>query len=237
MYAQAGITLFNDILKRVFRQKLSDYMPERVLPVSTTPPTSLGTLIDREFTEIKKLIKPGSRKRIQARAKLRSIAIIEASLEGVRSQPSKYELEKYLKQTSKGKRWQDIFPGVASLKLDTDGTGLSVSIRLSKSEGDPVQVVPEGTPGATVVAIKRVNELSFYSLGLKDLAEKLSLTTPRAFALVKYLKIQNNEEYFKKIKIGSSTFKRYSPKALDLLKKNLDTVDMEKVWNSCRPGC
>jgi len=237
MYAQAGITLFNDMLKRVFSEKLSDHMPERVLPVSTTPPTSLGTLIDREFAEIKKLIKPGSRKRIQARAKLRSIAIIEASLEGVRSQPSKYELEKYLNQTSKGKRWQDIFPGVASLKLDTDGTGLSVSIRLTKSEGDPVQVVPEGTPGATVVAIKRVNELGFYSLGLKDLAKKLSLTTPRTFALVKYLRIQDTEDYYKKIKIGNSTFKRYSPKALDILKKNLDIVDMEEVWSSCRPGC
>jgi len=55
MYAQAGITLFNDKLIQVFGQKLSDHIPERVLPVTTTPPTSLGSLINKEFKEIKKL--------------------------------------------------------------------------------------------------------------------------------------------------------------------------------------
>jgi hypothetical protein len=237
MYAQAGITLFNDKLKEVFGDNLSNHMPERVLPVATTPPTSLGSLISKEFKEIKNLIKPGSRKRIQARAKLRSIAIIESSLKGVRSQPSKTELEKYLREAAKGMKWQNIFPGVASLKLDTEGTGLSVSIRLTKSKGEPVHVVPEGTPGATVVAVKRVNELSYYSLGLKNLAEKLSLTQPKTFALVKYTKIQDSDQYYKEIKVGKSLFKRYSPKALHKLKKSLKIVDMDEVWNTCRPGC
>lgn len=237
MYAQAGITLFNDKLKEVFNQSLSDHMPERVLPISTTPPTSLGTLISKEFKEIKQLIAPGSRKKIQARAKLRSIAIIEASLNGVRSQPSKHELDKLLKKVAAGKDWQEIFQGVASLKLDTEGTGLSISIRLTKSDGDPVQMVPEGTPGATVVAVKRVNELSFYSLGLKDLARKMTLTEPKTIALVRFLKIQENEEYYKEIRVGKSTFKRYSPKALDTLIRALKVVNMEEVWATCRPGC
>lgn len=237
MYAQAGITLFNDKLKHIFNQKLSDHMPERVLPVSTTPPTSLGALINKEFREIKELVHPGSRKRIQARAKLRSIAIIEESLKGIRSQPSKHELENYLNQAAKGKSWRDIFPGVASLRLDTDGTGLSVSIRLTKSEGDPVQVVPEGTPGATVVAVKRVNELSYYSLGLQALAKKLPITQPKTLALIKHLKIQGNEDYYKEIKVGKSIFKRYSPKALDVLKKSIEDVDMDEVWSTCKPGC
>jgi hypothetical protein len=237
MYSQAGITLFNDKLNEIFGQTLSDYMPERVLPVSTTPPTSLGALISKEFREIKRLIQPGSRKKIQARAKLRSIAIIEASLNGVRSQPSKYELDNYLDQASSGKNWQNIFPGVASLRLDTDGTGLSVSIRLTKSEGDPVQLVPEGTPGSTVVSVKRVNELDYYSLGLQALAKKLPITQPKTLALIKYLKIQENVEYYKEIKVGKSTFKRYSPKALHVLKKSIDDVNMDDVWSTCRPGC
>ena len=236
MYAQAGITLFNDKLKQIFEEKLSDHMPERVLPIATILPTSLGDLINKEFKEIKGLIRPGSRKKIQARAKLRSIAIIEASLKGERSQPSKNELENYLKEAGKGKRWQDIFPGVASLRLDTEGTGLSVSIRLTKKEGDPICVVPEGTPGATIVAVKRVNEVDFYSLGLKVLAGKLSLTTPKALALVRYSKIQSNEDYYKEIRVGKSVFKRYSPKALIELKRILKLVDMKDVWEKCKPG-
>lgn len=236
MYAQAGITLFNDKLKKVFSQKLSDHMPERVLPVSTTPPTNLGVLIEKEFKEIRALVKPGSRKRLQARAKLRSLAIIEASLRGVRSQPSKAELDGYLKKAAGGKKWQKIFPGVASLRLDTDGTGLSVSIRLTKSEGEPVQLVPEGTPGATVVAVKRVDELGFYSLGLRDVANKLSITVPKALALVRCLQIQQSSEYFKEVKIGSSVFKRYSPKGLDKMKKEIRKLDIDEVWTKYGPG-
>jgi hypothetical protein len=237
MYAQAGITLFNDKLKRIFDKKLSDFMPDRVLPVSTIPPASLGVLVNKEFKEIKQLIKPGLRKKIQARAKLRSIAIIEASLKGIRSQPSKYELDKYLDQAAKGKKWQDIFPGVACLKLDTNGTGLSVSIKITKSEGEPVQMVPEGTPGATVVAVKRVNELDYYSLGAKPLAKKLGLTQPKTYALIKFLKIQESDEYYKEIRIGRIIHKRYSQKALDFLKNELKTVDMMGVWEKCKPGC
>jgi len=100
-----------------------------------------------------------------------------------------------------------------------------------------VQIVPEGTPGATVVAVKRVNELDYYSLGLKALAEKLGITQPKTHALVKFLKIQESEEFFKSIKIGGSSFKRYSPKALNFLKTAIKCVDMKVVWEKCRPTC
>jgi hypothetical protein len=86
-----------------------------------------------------------------------------------------------------------------------------------------------------VVAVKRVNELDFYSLGLKQLAEKLGLTQPRTLALVKHLKLQDSEEFFKEIRVGKATFKRYSPKALDALKKALKEVDMETVWQQHKP--
>ena len=49
------------------------------------------------------LVKPGSRKRLQAMARLRSLAIGES-----------------------------LFPGVSTLTLSTEGTGLSVSLRITK---------------------------------------------------------------------------------------------------------
>ena len=56
-----------------------------------------------------------------------------------------------------------------------------------QKEGIPIQVVPEGTPGAAVVAVKRINELDFYSLGAKQLAKKANLTMPKAIAAVDFL--------------------------------------------------
>lgn len=96
--------------------------------------------------------------------------------------------------------------------------------------------MPEGTPGATIVSVKRVNELDYYSLGLSDLAKKIGLGPNRTLALVRHLKLQDSTEYFRAIPIGKSVFKRYSQKALDALQQALKTVDMDKVWALHRPG-
>jgi len=69
---------------------------------------------------------------LKSKAKLRALAIVESSLEGVRSQPSKFELKKMVKNIRSGKKWQEIFPGVASLQLSTKGTGIQVDIRITK---------------------------------------------------------------------------------------------------------
>jgi hypothetical protein len=87
-----------------------------------------------------------------------------------------------------------------------------------------------------VIAVKRVNELGWYSLNLTALADKIKLSGPRTLALIKHLKLQDDEDAFKEITIGSSKFKRYSPKALDALSEAVKTVDMDAVWKEHRPG-
>ena len=136
-------------------------------------------MLSAEFADIKQLVKPGSRKRLQALAKLRSIAILERSLAGERVQPSETELRAQIRQIAEGRPWTRIFPGVASLRLETSGTGFDVSLRITKSEGEPIRLVSEGAPDATIVGIKRVNELDYYSLGLTQLADRLDITTAR----------------------------------------------------------
>jgi hypothetical protein len=54
-----------------------------------------------------------------------------------------------------------------------------------------------------VVAVKRVNELDFYSLGVKQLAKKLNLTMPKAIAVVDYLDLRGDGECCKEFKIGT----------------------------------
>ena len=229
MYSQAGVTLFRDLLRQEFQEELSSFMPERVLPISTSPPKDLHTMVEAGFEEIKKLLKPNSRHEIEAKSKLKSLAIVEASLEGVRSQPGEFELRKMVREVKEGRSWQDIFPGVASLQLETTGTGINVDIRITKREGDAVHLVPEGTPGATVLAVKRVNELDYYSLGAKNLAEKIQLPVYHLLALVKYLKLQESDEYFKILKIGTTTYKRYSKKAFEKIVACIEKINMEEV--------
>lgn len=235
MYSQAGVTLYRDLLRSVFNEELADHLPERVLPISAHPPKDLHTMVEADFQSVQRLLRPESRKQIEAKAKLKALAIVEASLEGIRSQPSEFELRRLVGEVRSGKAWQDIFPGVASLELSTEGEGIQVDIRITKKDGDPVHLVPEGTPGATVLAVKRVNELDFYSLGLKQLAEKVGLTQPKARAVVLHLGLQEKVECFKTVRIGKVEHKRYSPKAVEAVKQSLPDLDLEQVWQAHKP--
>ncbi|MBS0167879.1 MAG: hypothetical protein JSR29_17470 [Nitrospira sp.] len=230
--SQAGLSLFRDLFKTVFGEEVKAYLPDRVLPLSTTPPTDLATLFDSETREIQKLLAPRSRKRTEAEAKLRSLAIVEKSLNGEKVQPSVGEL-KHLAGEIVGRRkaWNEIFPGVASVRLTTNGYGLSIDLRISKT-GTPVQLVPEGTPGASVVAVKRVDELSFYSLGRDQLAAKVGLTGPKATAFIRFLDLKNDPECFKRFAVGKTKFDRYSPKAITAIQEAIAKHDIDEIWKS-----
>jgi hypothetical protein len=230
VHVQSGVTLFRDLLKRVFNQDLACYLPARVLPVSTSPPTDLATLFDSEVREIRKLLQPGRRRRIEALARLRPLAILDATIRGEKGQPSDSDLRRLGKEVSQGKEWAYVFQGAAAVEIASDGTGPSLSLRLSKKEGMPIQLVPEGTPGASVVAVRRVDELGFYNLGAKQLAEKVGLTMPKVVAVVDYLGLRGDSECYKEIKIGKAVFKRYSQKAIDALKKALEKESADEIW-------
>ena len=138
-------------------------MPKRVLPVSTSTPTTLATLFDSEVTEIKKLLGPGRRRRLEALARLRPLAILDGTIHGEKGQPSDADLRKIGNDILSGKPWNKVFSGAAYVEISTDGSGPALSLRISKNESMPIQLVPEGTPGASVVGVKRVNELDFYN--------------------------------------------------------------------------
>ncbi len=94
--------------------------------------------------------------------------------------------------------------------------------------------MPEGTAGAAVVGVKRVNELDFYSLGHNELANKLGVTPNKATAAIWDQHIQEKEDFFREIRICSSKFKRYSAKALHHLEAAIATEGIEAIWQRYR---
>lgn len=234
VHAQAGLTLFRELYRTLFNQELYTELPERVLPISTAPPKDLASLFDHEINEVKKLLQPRSRKRMEARAKMRGLAILNRAISGAPTQPSKGELDKLCDQIIAGRAWQDLFPGVASIDFTTDGTGARLSLRIHKKEGAPIQIVDSDQQPGVAVAIKRVNETDFYSMNLTQIAKKMKMTRPKTLALIRHLKIQEDADCFKEIMLGKVCRKSYSPLALDKLKQNLPNVDMVEVWEQDR---
>lgn len=232
--AQAGVTLFDDILRNVFHKSLSDYLPHRVLPISTKPPTDLMVMMDEQFGQIRSLVAPGRRRRTEARARVRPIAVMENAVLGESRQPAEGELNRLLNRVAAGESWTRIFPGTASLKLDTEGAGLTFNIRISKKEGLPIRLVKEGEAEAALVAVRRVDELGFYNLGLFDLAAKIGLTSWKTLAVIWYLKMRENPEYYKEFVIGKTRHKRYSRKAIEYLREQLPRLDIDAIWAKYR---
>ena len=232
IHVQAGFTLFSDVYSAVFGEEVNAHLPTRVLPVSTTPPTDISAVFEHDTTEIQRLLSPGRRRRMEARAKLRGLSIVDRAIHGEDRQPTDRELSEYGDSVTSGKEWHDVFPGVATIQLTATGTGPSLDLRISKRDGIPTHLVPEGTPGANVVAVHKVDSLGFYNLGRDQVANHLGLTGPKATALIWYLKMKDDEEYFRRVTIGKSSFDRYSQKAVERLREEIKTLDINEVWAS-----
>lgn len=228
--AQAGLTLFRDIVLGVFQIDLKQELPERVLPLSTTPPIDIQAFFSNEVADIKMLLAPKSRRKLEATEKLRALAIMENSIKGIESQPSDKELKLLSNRIKEGHEWSDVFSGVSTLKFTQNGYGPSLDLRITKLEGVPVTIVPEGTPGAAVLAIKRVNELDYYNLGRDQLSTKVNLTGPKTSAAIEYFKIKNDPDSYTRIKIGNTSFDRYSQKAISTIKAGLLEKSILEIW-------
>ena len=233
--AQAAVTLFDNLLKTAFQEKLGDLIPERVLPVSTRPPKDLQVLIDSELNQIDGLLRPGSRKGIQATARLRSIMALETASRDGAERVTEAELRRAVSRRRKGEDWKVVLPGVAQLKLDTQGQGIPFYIRIKKDAELAVRVAKSDEPIDGLLIKQEINIWDKYNLGRDDLAKKLGLTGPKTGALILELQIRKDDECFWVLKRKSMEIKGYSKKALDRLRQALtDGIDVDTVWQKHR---
>lgn len=231
LQAQAGITLYRDLLKKVFGEELRELLPDRVLPVATIAPLDPIALFTEEIREVARLLRPGTRRRAEATARLRALSIVDGAMQGEKLQPSETALRRLGSQIGSGTTDLEIlFPGIAAVAFTTDGSGPTVSLRIVKKEGVPVTLVPEGGADSSVVTVKRVAELDYYSLRFNSLATKLGITTNQTTALIKLLGIKENDEYAKQI---ISTW-CYSPRALERMREALKEKPIEEWWREYR---
>lgn len=235
LQAQAAVTLFDDLLHRTFDQRLADCIPQRVLPVSTRPPRDLKLLIDSELKQVDELLRAGSRKGIQAAARLRPILALATAARDDAERVTEKELRKAIRRRRKGEDWSVILPEIAQLRLDTQGEGIPIYLRIKKNAEAAVRIAKEGEPVVGTVIKQEINIWDKYNLGRDDLAKKLGISGPRTSALIIELGIQDDPECFKILRRKSSEFKGYSKTALDRLRAAIGGgIDVEAVWQKHR---
>lgn len=234
LHAQSGVTLFRDILSDVFREELIDFLPSRALPLATVAPKDVLTLFATQLEEIKALLSPGRRKRTEAEARLRGLAIVDGALRGEFIQPTEGSLRKLAEAIGRGDGLVDVFPGIAGVSFTAEGSGPALSLRIQKKEGMPVVLVKEGSADAAVIAVRRVNELGYYCFSHTDVAERCGLNGPKTTAAIAVLGLKGDEEYCREIRLGKSRFDRYSQKAVDRIKELLQSRTSDEIWSEYR---
>ena len=236
VFAQGAVTLYDDLILKITGHALKERLPSRVLPLCSRPPKDLQLLIDEEFEALRTAIRESGLTQAEAVAALRPLIAFSIAAEEKHRRPSNSELETAIDNLQKADHWRIVFPQIAQLQFSTDGDAIAVGLKIVKNDAFamPVQVVKPGDnvhPVGTVI-VKEVNLLDKFTMGAKQLGEKLGVSTVKAVALFRELKLQDDAECFRVIRIGSQEHKRYSKRALDVLRDNIDKIDA--AWNNHR---
>lgn len=230
VHAQSGVTLFNGILKKSFGVVLSERLPSRILPVSTRPPRDLVTLFSNELAEVDRLLTGGKRQGAAAAAKLRTILAFTVGSRDGGQRVSEVEISAAISKRRRKSEWDVILPEVAQLKLSTDGSGIPITMRISKDAPIAVRIAEPGEAVSGTVIKQQIDPWDVFTMSRDDLAEKLSLTGPRTHALIYELNLQSDPECYKELRKKSQLFKGYSKKALDKLRQAKAELNIDEVW-------
>lgn len=228
IFAQASVSLFNDLIRKATGRGLLDFLPSRVLPISAIPPQQLARVLDDEFNRLCEVLqKPGIPKQ-RAMAMLRPLMAFKVGGEEQHRRMTTAELEVAIENLSAADNWRVVFPEIAKVQFESDGGGINVGFKVVKDLPDalPVRVLKPGDPEPPqgVIIQKEVNIFDKFNMGLHQLASKLGISGPRTLAMIRYYELEKDSEAYREVKIGSSVYKRYSKRALDHLRDKLGTV-------------
>lgn len=230
---RAAVTLFDDLLMRVFGERLADHLPARVLPISAEPPMTLELLVDREYQRIHELLKPGRRASAEARARIRSLLATEALADADAAEVSEADVRRVARGIREGKSRTQVFPKLSGLSSDITGEGLAVDVRFVKKGGLAVTFTTDD--GADVSAIRTVDLERKFHMGPHDLADKCGITRNKATALRRHLGLDSNDDHFShRFVLGNTNLLRYSDNALRAMRQAVAQVDLDRVWQAHR---
>jgi hypothetical protein len=238
--AASGLRLFDDLLDRCFGERLADHpdFAHRMLPITASPPRELHLLTSSDVERIRDLLKPPRRRHAEALALLRTLVVSEqvaADPTAEIQHPTERQLERIANKLQENDDWTKVLPGLARLSLEHD-EGLTYSLRIVKHKDAPgVRVVKPGEEGVEDAAsILKVSELEHYGFYLKDLASKAGITRYEAEALVHLLGIKDDAESYREMMMGKQLHKRYSGRALRLIREAKSAGRVEEATATLR---
>jgi hypothetical protein len=231
MQLRAGVTLFDDLLFRVFEERLGNHIPQRVLPIGAEPPKDFQLLVDEEYERVRDLLMPGRRMGAQARAHIRTLLAMEAHADPDTLVSDK-DVTRVLKDMTEGKSRDQVFPKLSGVSATLSGEGVELEVRFVRSGGMPVTYVSDG---ADASAVRVVDLHKKYYLTASELATKLGVTPPRATAVRRHVGADTNPDMSNTFHMGKVRYLGYSDNAYTMMLAAVTKLDIREIWAAHRP--
>ncbi len=234
VHAQSSVTIFDNLSRAVFKRKLADVLPPRVLPVTASPPKDLTLIFDEEVTAIRGLLKGGVRKRELAEARLKALTIMEENVQDLTNASiRKQSLSTRARKLKAGVDWHSVLPLVAGLTMGELGA-LPVTIHLTKKAGIAV-AIDQKAPIS--IALRYVDPEERYPFLTSELALKLNLTSSKVLSCIDYFQLKSKSDFHISLRGGKKTmFHRYSSRTLELIRKVVDSGGLSRIIQDQRSG-
>lgn len=233
LQTRALITAFDAYMKRALDTDLNSHIPARVLPVSTKPQGDFEYLVDKEFKLIAELLKPGKRKRDEARARIRSLVAMEA-LVAEEVEISEKDVDRIEKAVRAEQDLTAVFPRLSTVGTSMSGEGTTLTVHFSKKEGAPVRFVGGDDPTGAA-AVREVDLRKKFHLQSAELARVVSLTGPKAKALRAHLRIDEDPACCHVFEFGKTAIPCFSDNARNKMLTALDDgLNLDEVWTRYR---
>lgn len=230
LHVRAGVTLFDELLQRVFANCLADHLPHRVLPVSVDPPRDLTLVLDEEYSQIAALLHPGRRARHEARARIRTLLAMEAHTDP-ETEVSEANVNRVERRIKNGEARARVLPHLEDVATTIDGSGVTITVHFSKKQdGAPVRFVADGSEPAAV--IREVDLQKRFHRLPGELAQALGLSIPRSLALRRHLGIDGDASCCHEFTRGRTRWLGFSDNAWTRMRDALKTVDMAAIWSA-----
>ena len=127
-HIRALVTIFDELLDEVFKEKLEVHLPARVLPISTQAvPNSIDTIILSEFEKIQGLLTPGKRVRDEARGRIRTLLAMEAHVADEVSVAER-DITRVERAIKSSHPMSNIFPRLSSISNNFEGEGAHIVV-------------------------------------------------------------------------------------------------------------
>lgn len=234
VHLRAAVSIFDRLLADTFGESLADHLPARVLPISTEPPRDLDVLIDEEFSQVRGLLRPGQRRRSDARARLRTLLALESHVaEDV--EISERDVDRVERAIRAGRERGVVFPRLTGLSTEVSGLQVTIKVQTTRGEGLPVRLIRADDP-SDAAAVREVNLQQKYRYSRTELATHVQLTGPKAAALRAELGIDDDAECHHRFTFGHTAHESYSDRAIQRMREAIDGgIDMDAVWERRRP--